>query len=69
MLYEVITDMDWKDRQTYWTYRNDPCHPAFYLYDYHNAIVARKNVLVSDLALMAKKDASGGYRITVADIV
>lgn len=61
-------DMDWKDRQTYWTYRNDPCHPAFYLYDYHNAIVARKNVLVSDLALMAKKDASGGYRITVADI-
>lgn len=61
-------DMDWKDRQTYWTYRNDPCHPAFYLHDYHREILARKNVLVSDLGVLAKKDTQGGYRISVSNI-
>ncbi len=61
-------DMDWKKRQTYWSYRNDPCHPAFYLTDYHREVLARKNVLVSDLGMMAKKDADGTYRVTVANI-
>ena len=60
--------MDWKKRQTYWSYRNDPCHPAFYLTDYHREVLARKNVLVSDLGMMAKKDADGTYRVTVANI-
>jgi uncharacterized protein YfaS (alpha-2-macroglobulin family) len=61
-------DMDWKKRRTYWEYQNDPCHPAFYLSNYHNEIVAKKNVLISNLGILAKKDQDGAYTITVADI-
>jgi len=60
--------IDWKTRQTYWRYREDPCHPAFYLSDYNEKSVVKKNVLVSDLGMMAKLDSDGTYHITVADI-
>lgn len=66
--WSYFEGMDWKTRQTYWRYRNDPCHPAFYLYNYHDEIVQRKNVLVSDLGIMAKLDSDGAYHVTVADI-
>jgi uncharacterized protein YfaS (alpha-2-macroglobulin family) len=60
--------VDWDDRYDYWDYRNDPCHPAYYLYNYHNDIIAKKNVLVSDIGVMAKKDSDGAFHVTVADI-
>ncbi|HNY20742.1 MAG TPA: alpha-2-macroglobulin family protein [Treponemataceae bacterium] len=59
---------DWDTRYEYWDYREDPCHPAFYLYDYHNEILTRKNVLISDLGIMIKRDAANEYHVTVADI-
>ena len=61
-------NMDWKKRRTYWQYQNDPCHPAFYLSNYHEEIVAKRNVLVSNLGILAKKDQDGSYAVTVADI-
>ena len=62
---------DWDNTErdnSYWDYyegnysdfyanRNNPCHPAYYERYHHNVTVAR-NVLVSDLGLIAKR----GYR-------
>ncbi|MDR1179648.1 MAG: alpha-2-macroglobulin [Spirochaetales bacterium] len=48
--------------------RRNPNHPAFYLDYYDHNITAGRNVLVSDLALMAKKTASGEYLIIAADV-
>lgn len=51
---------DWEDR---YKYRDDPCHPAFY-----ERVSAYRNVLVSDLALGAKRDADGSLRLFAADL-
>ena len=53
-------DGDWDER---YKYRDDPCHPAFY----EKASVYR-NVLVSDLALGAKRDADGTTRVFAVDL-
>lgn len=61
-------DPEYKIQQTYWHYEKDPCHPAYYLSNYNEACLARKNILVSNLGIMGKLDADGTYRVTVADI-
>ena len=66
--WNYFQDMSWETRDSYWTYREDPCHPAFYLYNYNNSILVRKNVLVSNLGIMNKLDTDGTYHITIADI-
>lgn len=57
---------DWHDGWYQW--KSDPCHPAFYSQSYNSKIVAAKNVLVSDLALMAKRAESGEYLIAAANL-
>ena len=52
----------------YYKYREDPCHPAFYLRYWDHNITMGRNVLVSDLALMAKRGIDGSW-ITVASNV
>jgi uncharacterized protein YfaS (alpha-2-macroglobulin family) len=66
--YWDMYELDWKTMDTFWTYRKDPCHPAFYLANYHSDIVRKKNVLVSDIGVMAKKDSAGVFHVAVADI-
>lgn len=66
--WNYYNDMDWETRETYWDYRRDPCHPAFYLYNYNNSILQRKNVLVSNLGIAVKRDTDGEWHIAVADI-
>ncbi len=66
--WNYFEDMDWKIRESFYNYRDDPCHPAFYLYDFHSAILKRKNVLISDLGIMNKLAADGTYHVAVADI-
>ena len=66
--WDMTGDMDWKVRRTYWDYKNDPCHPAFYLEDYNRSITKRKNILISDLGVLTKKDTDGQFHITVAQI-
>ncbi|MDR2370190.1 MAG: alpha-2-macroglobulin [Treponema sp.] len=49
-------------------YKKDPCHPAFYLpYSDHNITVGR-NVLVSDLGLLAKKDLDGNWFFAASNV-
>ena len=61
-------DMDWETRESYWSNRGDPCHPAFYIESFNRSIVARKNVLVSNLGIQSKRDADGSYYVAVTDI-
>ncbi len=60
---------DYKIRRTYWQYRDDPCHPAYYLPDYNEDVLIHKNVLVSNLGVMAKLDAEGTWHVAVSDLV
>jgi len=66
--WNFFEEMDWKTRESFWNYRDDPCHPAFYIFDFNSSIVKRKNVLVSDLGIMNKLDTGGTYHVAVADI-
>jgi uncharacterized protein YfaS (alpha-2-macroglobulin family) len=60
----------WEKNRTYdwYRYRKDPCHPAFYAaYGDHN-ITAGRNVLVSDLGLLAKRSLDGGWFVAASNI-
>ena len=50
----------WEYRQ----YRTDPCHPAYYMEWYDQSITVRRNVMVSDIGLLAKSGQDG--RLTMA---
>ncbi len=61
-------DMDYEKRSTYWSYRDDPCHPAFYTSRYNSGSLIKRNIVISDLGLMVKKAVDGSLFVTVADI-
>ena len=52
----------------FWRQRNNPSHPAFYIPYYNYNLAIQKDVLVSNVALMAKKDAEGAIYVRVCDI-
>ena len=52
----------------YYRYREDPCHPAFYMRYYDHNITVGRNVLVSDLALMAKRGLNGSWIAAVSNV-
>jgi len=62
-------DMDWEVRQQYYQYKNDPCHPAYYLSSFNRASVVRRNVLVSNIGLQIKKEATGATHVYAANLV
>ena len=55
-------------RGSFWSNSDNPSHPAFYLTSYNYEIVAKKDILVSNIAVMAKKEASGDIYTRVCDI-
>jgi uncharacterized protein YfaS (alpha-2-macroglobulin family) len=60
----------WENNRTYdwYRYRKDPCHPAFYAsYGDHNITVGR-NVLTSDLGLLAKRSLDGTWFVAASNI-
>lgn len=56
---------DWSD---YYQNRKNPCHPAYYRNYYDHNITVSRNVLVSDLGLMAKRGNDGSIFVSVTDI-
>ncbi len=66
--WDMIGDLPWEIRRTYWQYKNDPCHPAYYMSGYNSGSLITKNVLVSNLGILAKREAEGTFNIAVADI-
>ncbi|MGD9940980.1 MAG: alpha-2-macroglobulin, partial [Clostridia bacterium] len=59
---------EWFDWNEYYRYREDPTHPAFYVTRYGKDRTARRNVLVSDVGLMARCDADGAWHVAVTDL-
>ncbi|GBU28961.1 alpha-2-macroglobulin [Treponema sp. R8-4-B8] len=70
--------------ETYWSYYNsknydweewyenymDPCHPAFYInYGGDHNITQSRNVLVSDLGLLAKRSLDGSWLIATTNLI
>lgn len=66
--WDNIENMDYEKRSTYWRYDDDPCHPAFYMSNYNGASLIERNVLISDIGLLAKKDVDGNFYVTAADL-
>ncbi len=72
---EIITYQShtpyWESSNSYrntYSYRNDPCHPNFYRYSSNRSVVAKRNVLVSDIGVMAKLSSDDKWYITAADL-
>lgn len=66
--WNYTNDLPWEKRSTYWNYSKDPCHPAFYMENYHSEITARQNIIISDIALSAKKDNNGKLYVTASNL-
>ncbi|MDR2149217.1 MAG: alpha-2-macroglobulin [Spirochaetaceae bacterium] len=58
------------NRWTYnwYKYRFDPCHPAFYADYSDHSITVSRNVLVSDLGLLAKKNRDGTVFVSATNL-
>lgn len=53
--WDWFDNLDWRTRDTFWSYKKDPCHPAFYMSRYNSDSLITRNILVSDLGIIAKK--------------
>jgi uncharacterized protein YfaS (alpha-2-macroglobulin family) len=58
---EVDYDARWRDRQ-------NPCRSAYYLHGYNSEVQAQRNLMVSNLGLLAKSDAHGRLMVTVTNL-
>ncbi|MEM9829724.1 MAG: MG2 domain-containing protein [Bacteroidota bacterium] len=63
MFWESYGDYYYADNYN-WEERENPCSPSYY----GGRRSVRKNLLVSDLGLIAKKEAGNAYRIAVTDL-
>jgi uncharacterized protein YfaS (alpha-2-macroglobulin family) len=60
---------DWADGYgDYYKYKNDPCHPAFYLPSYDHDISQRRNVVVSDIGAALKRESDGTWHAAASDL-
>jgi len=59
------TSFSWND---YYRQRKNPCHPGFYQNYYDHNITVSRNVLVSDIGLIAKKGDSNDLMVAVTDL-
>lgn len=66
--YWDSSDMDWDEYYSFRQNSSDPCHPAFYSTRFHKDISRKKNILLSDLAIMVKKTRDNRIYATVSDI-
>jgi alpha-2-macroglobulin len=66
--WDYWDNMSYNEQEDYWDYRDDPCHPAFYTERYNDSNFIKRNVLVSDIGIMAKKTGEGDVYVTVTDI-
>ena len=56
----------WSDMNRF---RNDPCHPAYYIPMSGNNITKGRNVLVSDLGLLAKRGQDGAWLVSTTNLI
>ena len=64
--YQNSSTYNWSE----WNrYRQDPCHPAFYVPMYNHDITLGRNVLVSDLGLLVKRALDGSWFVATTNII
>jgi hypothetical protein len=56
------------DYNARWRDRDNPCRSAYYLYGYNGDVLAQRNLIVSNLGLLAKSDARGRLMVTVTNL-
>ena len=64
--FHRMPGFNWSD---WHRFRRDPCHPSFFFSHWDHDITIGRNVLVSDLGLMAKRDMEGSWLIVTTNIV
>ncbi len=63
--YYRLPNYSWRE----WNrYRNDPCHPAFYVMG-EKSVTQGRNVYVSDLGLLAKRSLDGSWALSAANLI
>lgn len=67
--WNSVKNADERSRYKFWEHDEDPLHPAFYIYNYNRAVLQEKNILVSNLALLAKVDSSDTVYIQAINIL
>jgi uncharacterized protein YfaS (alpha-2-macroglobulin family) len=65
--YEDSEDEYYYYEDDYWEHRNNPCHDAFYAYNRSSQTIG-KNILLSDIGLIAKRGESGDMQVIVTDL-
>lgn len=68
-VYWTEAELTEDERDRFWSMRENPNHPAFYLPSYNKGCVAVRSALVSNIGLSVKEDKSGKLYIACADIV
>ncbi len=58
-----------EDGWSAWEHRDDPCRRAFYLPSYDHDLTVTRNVVVSDLGLVAKQGADDVLRVVATNLV
>ena len=60
---------DGEDGWSAWQHRDDPCRRAFYVPSYDHDLTVSRNVVVSDLGLVAKQGADDVLRVVATNLV
>ncbi|NLN95361.1 MAG: hypothetical protein GX128_04235 [Bacteroidales bacterium] len=63
--YYEYDDYDYVDYETWYQRRNDPCYPQYYNRDKS----VRRNILASDLGIIAKQGGDGKLFVLVSDLI
>ncbi|MBQ1671171.1 MAG: alpha-2-macroglobulin [Treponema sp.] len=66
--WDYWDNLKYEDRETFWSYKNDPCHPAYYTPRYNSNSLIKRNVMVSDIGINAKRTTDGTLYVTTTDI-
>ncbi|MEO6184820.1 MAG: MG2 domain-containing protein, partial [Steroidobacteraceae bacterium] len=56
------------DYSARWRDRKDPCKSSYYVYGYNEGVVAQRNLIASNIGLLAKADARGRLLVSVTNL-
>lgn len=60
--------LSYRERQDYWTFKDDPCHPAFYMSNFNRGSLISRNIIVSDLGVSAKRTEDNRLYVSVSNL-